>query len=167
MLYKQAAFIRVLHASFLPADLPFYIYSDGIGESCTLLQCLLQTSFVPLPLSLLHLADLLFVKYSMTILCSFGALALFVLFYPGTAIVWSTDDLSSMREAAALAAHGVQALYRGNQSGEVVGKWPFPPYYWWESGGAWGGMLQYWHATGDSSYNQVLMEALTSQLGPN
>lgn len=72
----------------------------------------------------------------------------------------------SIRDAAAIVAHGVQELYNGNRTGGVVGKWPFPPYYWWESGAAWGGMVNYWHFTGDNSYVNVTHEALVSQIGP-
>jgi mannan endo-1,6-alpha-mannosidase len=63
-------------------------------------------------------------------------------------------------------AYGVQALYHGNQSDGVLGKWDYPPYYWWESGGAWGGMMNYWHYTGDPSYVNVTYDALVSQVGP-
>lgn len=74
--------------------------------------------------------------------------------------------LESIRDAAATVAHGLQALYHGNKAGGVLGKWPFPPYYWWESGAAWGGMVNYWHYTGDNSYLNVTYEALVSQIGP-
>lgn len=72
----------------------------------------------------------------------------------------------SIRAAAASVAYGLQALYNGNRTGGVLGKWPFPPYYWWESGAAWGGMVNYWHFTGDDSYVDVTYEALVSQIGP-
>ncbi|KIW61603.1 hypothetical protein PV05_01704 [Exophiala xenobiotica] len=81
------------------------------------------------------------------------------------AISLNVDDPGSILAAAALAASGVQQLYNGNQSSGVLGKFPYPPYYWWESGGAWGGMMEYWHYTHDDSYNNVMMEALVSQLG--
>lgn len=73
----------------------------------------------------------------------------------------------SVLNATHLLAHGVQELYNGNTSAGVLGKWPYPPYYWWESGGAWGGMMQYWAYTRDESYTDVMMNALVSQLGPN
>ena len=60
----------------------------------------------------------------------------------------------------------MQDLYNGNVTGGVPGKFPYPPYYWWESGGAWGGMMNYWHYTGDQSYVNVTHEALLSQVGP-
>lgn len=73
----------------------------------------------------------------------------------------------SILNATAILAHGVQELYNGNVSGGVLGKWPYPPYYWWESGGAWGGMMQYWAYTRDDSYTNVMMNGLVAQLGPN
>lgn len=76
----------------------------------------------------------------------------------------------SIRDAAAIAAFGVQVLYNGNKTGGVLGKWPAPaqggPYYWWQSGASWGGMIGYWHYTGDNSYVKVTHEALVSQIGP-
>ncbi|KAK5072774.1 hypothetical protein LTR51_005415 [Lithohypha guttulata] len=82
-------------------------------------------------------------------------------------IVLDINNRESIVNATALLAHGVQELYDGNRTGGTLGKWHYPPYYWWESGGAWGGMMQYWAWTRDESYNQVMMEALVSQLGPN
>ena len=76
------------------------------------------------------------------------------------------DASDSIRVAAASVVYGLQALYNGNRTGGVLGKWPFPPYYWWESGAAWGGMVNYWHFTGDNSYVNVTYEALVSQIGP-
>lgn len=60
----------------------------------------------------------------------------------------------------------MQALYNGNKTGGVLGKWPFPPYYWWESGASWDGMVNYWHFTGDNSYVDVTYQGLVSQIGP-
>ncbi|KAM3076783.1 hypothetical protein ACMFMG_003745 [Clarireedia jacksonii] len=41
------------------------------------------------------------------------------------------------------------------------------PYYWWEAGAMWGTMVDYYHFTGDTSYNEVTIQALASQVGPN
>ncbi|RYO86315.1 hypothetical protein DL766_008763 [Monosporascus sp. MC13-8B] len=38
---------------------------------------------------------------------------------------------------------------------------------WWQAGAAWGAMLDYSHYTGDSTYDDVVTEALLSQVGPN
>ncbi|RFU28467.1 hypothetical protein B7463_g7870, partial [Scytalidium lignicola] len=40
------------------------------------------------------------------------------------------------------------------------------PIYWWEAGALWGSMIDYFHYTGDDSYNNVTIQALTSQVGP-
>lgn len=48
----------------------------------------------------------------------------------------------------------------------LVGTFPYPPYYWWESGGMWGGMVDYKTLTGDSSWQHTTTEALLAQVGP-
>lgn len=42
------------------------------------------------------------------------------------------------------------------------------PYYWWTAGGLWGAMLDYYHYTGDPTYNDVVIDALLApaNLGP-
>lgn len=75
-----------------------------------------------------------------------------------TELTWS----DSIRQAAGEVAQGIQDLYQPSQ--DIIGKWPYPPYFWWESGAAWGGMIEYWHYTGDSKFNNVTYEALTYQL---
>lgn len=72
------------------------------------------------------------------------------------------DIAGSIRQAAADVAQGVLDLYQPSQG--IVGKWPYPPYFWWESGAAWGGMIEYWHYTEDARFNNVTYEALTYQL---
>jgi mannan endo-1,6-alpha-mannosidase len=61
--------------------------------------------------------------------------------------------------------------YKGNQSGQTPGILPGPPpagdYYWWEGGALWGAMIDYWHATGDTTYNDIVTQALLWQVGPN
>lgn len=63
------------------------------------------------------------------------------------------------------------AYYKGNQSGQTPGILPGPPpagdYYWWEAGALWGTMIDYWHYTGDTTYNDVVTQALLFQVGPN
>ncbi|EXJ73835.1 uncharacterized protein A1O5_03597 [Cladophialophora psammophila CBS 110553] len=82
-------------------------------------------------------------------------------------IALDVHDTQSILEAASLTARNVVDLYNGNETGGILGKWPFPPYYWWESGGAWGGLMEYWHYTGDETYVDVMQEGLIVQLGPN
>jgi mannan endo-1,6-alpha-mannosidase len=63
------------------------------------------------------------------------------------------------------------SYYKGNQSGQTPGILPGPPpdgdYYWWEGGALWGTMIDYWHYTGDTSYNDVITEAMLHQVGEN
>lgn len=83
------------------------------------------------------------------------------------AINLNVDYTQSVIEASSIAAQGLQSLYNGNMPGGVMGKFPYPPYYWWESGAAWGGMINFWHFTGDDQFNNITWVALVSQLGPN
>jgi mannan endo-1,6-alpha-mannosidase len=55
-------------------------------------------------------------------------------------------------------------MYTGNQTGGVLGKFPDPPYYWWLSGAAWGGMVDYYLYTGDDSYLYVTYDGLVAQI---
>lgn len=57
-------------------------------------------------------------------------------------------------------------MYNGNQTGGVLGKFPYPPFFWWLSGAVWGGMVEYTEYTGDESYRNVTHEALVSQISP-
>jgi len=38
-------------------------------------------------------------------------------------------------------------------------------YYWWECGAMFGGLIDYWYLTGDSSYNDLVMQGLLFQVG--
>ena len=59
----------------------------------------------------------------------------------------------------------MMTYYAGNQTGKEAGLLP-APYYWWEAGAMWGGMIEYWHYTGDTSYNDVVAQAILSQASP-
>lgn len=63
------------------------------------------------------------------------------------------------------------SYYKGNLSGQTPGILPGPPptgdYYWWQAGALWGAMIEYWHYTGDATYNDVVTQALLFQVGPN
>ena len=55
--------------------------------------------------------------------------------------------------------------YTGNLTGNEPGLLP-QPYYWWEAGAMWGGMVEYWHYTGDRTYNDVVAQAIFAQKSP-
>ena len=73
--------------------------------------------------------------------------------------------LDSIRSAASTIAYGMMTYYTGNQTGKEPGLLP-APYYWWEAGAMWGGMVEYWHYTGDTSYNDVVAQAILAQASP-
>ena len=54
--------------------------------------------------------------------------------------------------------------YTGNNTGDNPGNLP-APYFWWEGGGMFGAMIDYWYYTNDTSYNDVVEQALSSQVG--
>lgn len=59
------------------------------------------------------------------------------------------------------------SYYTGNVTNTVETLAILPkPYYWWEAGAMWGAMIDYYHLTNDSSYNDVTTQALLSQVGP-
>ncbi|KAK5270554.1 hypothetical protein LTR99_004996 [Exophiala xenobiotica] len=86
--------------------------------------------------------------------------------FPQQAIALNISDDASIRRAAATAAYSLQSMYNGNRTGGggVLGKFPYPPFFWWLSGASWDGMLHYWLYTGDESYYNVTWEALVSQI---
>jgi mannan endo-1,6-alpha-mannosidase len=56
--------------------------------------------------------------------------------------------------------------YTGNQTGGIPGNLP-DPYYWWEAGAMFGSLIDYWYYTGDTSYNNVVSQAMLYQVGPD
>ncbi|KAI6093512.1 glycoside hydrolase family 76 protein [Hypoxylon rubiginosum] len=77
------------------------------------------------------------------------------------------NDPTSIRSVASTLAYGTMAWYSGNvtDTPETIAVFP-PPHYWWQAGAAWGAMLDYSHYTGDTSYDEVITQALLSQVGP-
>jgi len=75
-----------------------------------------------------------------------------------------TSSFDSIKNATSTIAKGLLDYYTGDQYGRPVGLFT-QPYYWWESGGAWGSMLDYWWYTEDDQYNDLIKEALLSQVG--
>ncbi|KAL8306393.1 hypothetical protein RB597_003079 [Gaeumannomyces tritici] len=67
----------------------------------------------------------------------------------------------------------VMALYPGNQTGQETGILPGPPddgkgpYYWWQAGAMWAAMIDYWHLTGDTTYNKLVTDGILAQHGPD
>jgi mannan endo-1,6-alpha-mannosidase len=63
------------------------------------------------------------------------------------------------------------SYYHGNEPGQIPGILPGPPddgkgpYYWWEGGALWGTMVDYWHYTKDTTYNNDTEQSLVWQAG--
>lgn len=75
---------------------------------------------------------------------------------------FSSDD--SVKQAASTVAFGLLKYYTGNNTGDVPGNLP-DPYFWWEAGAMFGTLVDYWFYTGDSTYNDVTMQAIQHQAG--
>ncbi|KAK4503231.1 hypothetical protein PRZ48_006659 [Zasmidium cellare] len=86
-----------------------------------------------------------------------------------TAVQIDVNNVDSIKAASRTLAFGVQSWYHNNVTGTpptAVGTLP-APLYWWEAGAVWGGMIDYWAYTNDTSYNAVTTEALLAQVGPD
>jgi mannan endo-1,6-alpha-mannosidase len=53
--------------------------------------------------------------------------------------------------------------YDGNKPGNTPGILPTPYYYWWEGGALFDTLIDYWHYTGDSSYNGLVTQGVLFQ----
>lgn len=82
------------------------------------------------------------------------------------AVSLDVKSKDSVNAATALIAKGLMDYYQGNKYGGTVGMMT-APYYWWEAGAAWNGILEYWFITGDETYNAILKESLLYQVGTN
>ncbi len=54
--------------------------------------------------------------------------------------------------------------YNGTKPGNAPGLLD-QPYYWWEGGALFDTLIDYWHYTGDNSYNDIVTQALLHQRG--
>ena len=83
-----------------------------------------------------------------------------------TAILAIDLDLNnedSIRDAAKTITDSIIIRYhKGSGIPGLFGQ----PYYFWESGLAWDSLINYQYLTGDTSYNDLIFEALMSQVGP-
>ncbi|KAK5089566.1 mannan endo-1 [Exophiala xenobiotica] len=97
-------------------------------------------------------------------ICSLGAFALSTQ-YAFAAITIDVTNQESIKQAASQAAAGMVRYYTGHHLGDVPGNLP-EPYYWWEAGAMFGALIDYWYFTGDDQYNNITMQAMVHQLGP-
>ncbi|KAI4721725.1 mannan endo-1,6-alpha-mannosidase-like protein [Aureobasidium sp. EXF-10727] len=87
----------------------------------------------------------------------------------GHALDLDVSSPDSIRNAASTLAHGLMNYYRNNKTDtpkESIGTLPYP-LYWWEAGAVWGGLIDYWAYTNDTSFNDVVTQAMMAQTGTN
>ncbi|OJJ50372.1 hypothetical protein ASPZODRAFT_128988 [Penicilliopsis zonata CBS 506.65] len=72
------------------------------------------------------------------------------------------DSSDSIKAAASNAAYGMMIHYQGNETGHIPGKLPGT---WWEGGAMFMTLIQYWHFTGDDTYNEEVIEGMQWQAG--
>ncbi|KAK9366222.1 glycosyl hydrolase family 76-domain-containing protein [Lipomyces kononenkoae] len=82
----------------------------------------------------------------------------------GNGITVNLQDQASIKSAARIVADGLMNYYHGNETGREPGLFD-GGYYWWESGAAWGSMLDYWFYTGDDTYVDVAKQGMLYQVG--
>ena len=87
--------------------------------------------------------------------------------------VLATDRVAdSIKNASANVAKELWSYYavpEGN-GWHINGGYPgiiWEPYFWWQCGGMFGTLLDYWRYTGDSQYNDMVREGLIHQMGEN
>jgi mannan endo-1,6-alpha-mannosidase len=86
---------------------------------------------------------------------------------------YAIGTTEEIKESAAQLAADLMLFYPGREEGRTLGILPGPPsenkgdYYWWQGGAMWGAYMDYWHLTGDSTYNDIVMEAMQHQVGEN
>ena len=83
-----------------------------------------------------------------------------------TAVELDLNSFESLENATSLVAYGLMDYYTGDQYGKTVGMFS-DPYYWWEAGGAWGCILDYWYYMDNDTYNDQFMAAMLHQTGDN
>ncbi|KAM5352694.1 hypothetical protein ACJ41O_005416 [Fusarium nematophilum] len=84
---------------------------------------------------------------------------------------YKIDTNDNIKKSAKQLAADLIEYYHGNDPGGIPGILPGPPpagdYYWWEGGAMWGTYMDYWKCTGDDTYNDLVMQAMQFQVGPN
>ncbi|EEQ38762.1 Mannan endo-1,6-alpha-mannosidase DCW1 [Clavispora lusitaniae] len=91
-------------------------------------------------------------------------IALFALLAAVRAVYLDTWNVTTIKQATALIAEGLLDYYEGTKYGGTIGMFS-APYYWWESGGAWGSMLEYTIYMENDTYTDLIKEALLYQVG--
>ncbi|EGW33528.1 mannan endo-1,6-alpha-mannosidase DCW1 precursor [Spathaspora passalidarum NRRL Y-27907] len=79
--------------------------------------------------------------------------------------IWlDTNNDTTIREDCNLIAKGLLDYYEGTKYGGTIGMFT-PPYYWWEAGGAWGGLIDYTFFFENDTLVPLIKAALEYQTG--
>lgn len=73
-------------------------------------------------------------------------------------------DRDSVCDALTLVTNGMMDYYEGTRIGGTVGMFQ-PPYFWWEAGEAFGGMIDTWAWCKNDTYETIIYDALMHQRG--
>ncbi|KFY25269.1 hypothetical protein V491_01836, partial [Pseudogymnoascus sp. VKM F-3775] len=80
------------------------------------------------------------------------------------ALDFDPTSSASIKAATGQVAKKLMTYYTGNLPGDTPGYLP-DPYYWWEAGAMFGAMIDYWYYTNDTTYNDIVEQALVHQAG--
>ncbi|EED20914.1 glycosyl hydrolase, putative [Talaromyces stipitatus ATCC 10500] len=72
------------------------------------------------------------------------------------------NSRQSVADAASQAAYSMMRWYAGNETGQIPGKLIDT---WWEGGAMFMALIQYWHFTGDTTYNDEVTVGMEFQAG--
>lgn len=88
------------------------------------------------------------------------------------ALEFNANSQSSVDESTSLVLQGLLDYYppassdASTRSGATIGTFQ-QPYYWWEAGVAWGVMIDWQFVTSNTTYNDLIVDAMTTQAGTN
>ncbi|KAI1376818.1 glycoside hydrolase family 76 protein [Hypoxylon crocopeplum] len=83
----------------------------------------------------------------------------------GSALDLDVNDQASVKNTAAQVAKG---LYLYHDPSSTAGQFKQPEsWFWWLSGSAWNGLIDYTVYTGDTTYQADILSAISKNLGPN
>ncbi|KAI1344171.1 glycoside hydrolase family 76 protein [Xylariaceae sp. FL0016] len=83
----------------------------------------------------------------------------------GVAMQLNIQDDASIRNSAGLVA---KTLFTYHNPDSTVGQFNQPePWFWWLSGSGWNGLMEYTILTGDTTYHDDILSALSKNLGDN
>ncbi|BDD54425.1 hypothetical protein MAP00_000044 [Monascus purpureus] len=91
-----------------------------------------------------------------------GLLAMLLAGKAAQAINVDINSEQSIKDAASTVTWGMMTYYHGNESGQIPGAFPDK---WWEGAALFLALLNYWHFTGDATYNNELSVGMEWQSG--